>query len=556
MKLAGAAALATLLAAQPLMGGSTITASKAALSTASPLATRAGLNVLERGGNAIDAAVAVAFVLAVVHPQAGNLGGGGFLVYYDAGSRAVWTLDFRETAPGGATRTMYEQAPDDSRTGARASGVPGSVAGLAAAHERFGSMDWSELLAPATQLAAEGIVTDGELTVDLESAQRQRKIDRFPSTASLFYPDGKPLPPGSRLVQLELAATLGRIAAHGAREFYEGETSKKLVDGLRAAGGIIGDRDLRSYAAIWRAPLKLRFRDLEIYTMAAPSGGGFVLGEALNILSGYDLAAAPQNGARTIHLFAEAYRRAYIDRIQHVGDPAMTRIDYRELLSAARATQWRTSIREARATPTATLTAPGQAMPESDHTTHFTIVDAAGNIAAVTTTLNENFGSGFVAPGCGFFMNNEMDDFAATPGKPNRYGLVQGTVNAIEPRKRMVSSMTPTIVMRGGRPLLALGTRGGPTIPTTVLQVILNTTLYGMSLQDAVAAPRFHHQAYPEEVFYERDRADRSTIEGLLAIGHAVAERDSIGDVHAIGFSNGKITAVADPRRGGAAGGI
>jgi gamma-glutamyltranspeptidase / glutathione hydrolase len=546
--------------ASSAFAGSTIIAKKAALSTASPYSTSVGLSVLRGGGNAIDAAVAVSFALAVVHPQAGNLGGGGFLVYYDAKTKAFWTLDFRETAPLASKMSMYmlgDGTPGPgSRTGARAAGVPGTVAGLAAAHDRFGSRPWKDLIGPAISLAREGVRVDDELHRELNEENEERKISQFAATAATFFPDGKTLAVGTKLVQPELGATLERLATSGSREFYEGETAKRIVEETKKGGGIIAFRDLRDYKPVWRAPVKLDFGDYEIYSMAPPSGGGLILGEVLNILSGYDLAAAGFQTARSIHLQAEAARRAYIDRNQFIGDPSKTRIPYRELLSKGRAEQWRKSIDPQRATPTAMLVQPDLAPAESDHTTHFSIVDEEGNIVSLTTTLNENFGSGFVVPRLGFFLNNEMDDFTTAPGKPNRYGMVQSGANAIEPGKRMASSMTPTIVTKNGKPFMALGSRGGPTIPTTLLQVLINVIVYGKSLHDAVAAPRFHHQALPEEIFYEEGRPAVVLLEQLQGLGHGVRARPSIGDVHAIAFQEGSIIAVADPRRGGAAGGF
>lgn len=539
--------------------GSSIVASTAALSTASPYATSVGLTVLKNGGNAIDAAVAVEFALAVAHPQAGNLGGGGFLVYYDAKTKGVWTLDFRETAPGAATHDMFVlpdgKVSSDIRSGGRSVAVPGTVAGLAAAHERFGSMPWKELLAPAIAMAREGVRVDAQLAGDLATEKHDRKIDDFPSTKAIFFPDGTPLQAGSRLVQGELASTLEKIAVLGQSGFYGGEVANHVVDAIKANGGIVSFKDLREYKALWRAPLQLSFGDYALYTVAPPSGGGIVLAEALNILAGYDLGAAGFQTPRAIHLEIEAERRAAIDRNRYIGDPSMSRIPYRDLLSAQRAAQWRSSIDAKRATPTALLTEPGMTVAEGNHTTHFSIVDAKGNIVSLTTTLNENFGSGFVVPGGGFFLNNSMDDFSAGSGKENRYGLVQSNVNSIEPGKRMTSSMTPVIVFRRGKPFLALGTRGGPTIPTTVLQVLLNMIVYRKSLVDAIAAPRYHHQGMPEDIFYERGRAPKMLLQSLAAMGHGVRDRDSIGDVHALQFDRGKIIAVADPRGGGAAGG-
>jgi gamma-glutamyltranspeptidase / glutathione hydrolase len=539
--------------------GSQVTASKAALSTVSPYATQAGLSVLKRGGNAIDAAVAVSFALAVAHPQAGNIGGGGFLVYYEAKSGSVWTLDFREVAPAAAKRDMYLQ-PDgtisvNSQTGPLAAGVPGTVAGLDAMHRKFGTRPWKELVQPAIALARDGVATDARLERDLNSARSKRKIDQFPSTAALFFPKGKALPANFRLLQNDLAATLTSIADSGAHEFYAGSLADRIVAAVQQAGGNLSHRDLSEYAPTWRAPIRVTFRDCDIYMMPPPSSGGLLIGEVLNILNSYDLAAAGFQTAKALHLVAEAERRAYIDRNKYLGDPATARIPYRELLSDTRAAAWRNTMNGERATPTISLAEPGSTPAvESDHTTHFTIADAEGNVVALTTTLNDNFGSGFVVPGLGFLLNDEMDDFTPAPGKPNRYGLLQGTVNAIEPRKKMASSMSPTIVLRKGKPYLALGTRGGPTIPTTVLQVLLNVVVYGKPLDEAIAAPRYHHQATPDQIDYESS-APRRTVDALNAMGHSVVQGDDIGDVHALMFAAGKIIAVADPRDGGAAGG-
>jgi gamma-glutamyltranspeptidase/glutathione hydrolase len=513
---------------------SQVTATKAALSTAHPLATKVGLGVLQRGGNAIDTAIAVAFALAVVHPQAGNLGGGGFLTYYDGTTHAVWTLDFTEVAPLAAKRDMKIDPGS-----AIAAAVPGTVAGLEEMHRKFGSRPWSELLAPAVSLAQNGFTADAELVND--AANAKVKIEGLAA--------------GSRFRQPELAVVLQRIAGKGAKEFYEGDTAKKLVEGIRLGGGAIGFRDLRDYKPLWRAPMKLRFGAYDIYTVPPPSGGGLVIGEALNILSGDDLAAAGFQTPRALHLIVEAERRAYLDRNKYLGDPFSTRIPYRDLLSRKRAEQWRKTIDPARVVATAALTEPGTPLTaEGEHTTHFSIADAKGNIAAVTTSLGDNFGSGFLVPGLGFFMNNAMDDFTVAAGVANRDGLQQGAANAIEPSKRRASSMSPTIVLRDGQPYLAIGTRGGPSIPTTILQVFLNLAVYGKSLPDAIAAPRYHHQGLPEDMAYEKS-APQKTLTALNAMGHGVASRDAIGDVHAILFEKNRMIAVADPRRGGAAGG-
>ena len=528
--------------------GSQVTAKTAALSTAHPLATKVGLSVLQRGGNAIDASVAVAFALAVVHPQAGNLGGGGFLVYYDAATRGVWTLDFREVAPLAATRDMFAKNNKAARTGALAVAVPGTVAGLEEMHRKFGSMAWKDLVGPSIVLAKEPLRVDEELARDLETARRERGVD-----VPVFFENGKPR---TRVAQADLVSTLQRVSVGGAHEFYEGDLAKMFVEGLRNAGGNIGFRDLREYKALWRAPIKLSYGAYDLYTVPPPSGGGLVIGEVLNMLADDDLAALGFQSIKALHLLAEAERRAYMDRNKYLGDPVSARIPYRELLSKKRADAWRKSINLERVIATVGLTEPDALIAEGEHTTHFTIADARGNIAAVTTSLGENFGSGVMLPGLGFFLNNAMDDFTTAPDAANRDGLVQGAVNSVEPAKRIATSMSPTIILRDNRPFLALGTRGGPSIPTTILQVFLNVAVYGKSLAAAVAAPRWHQQDVPEELFFEKPLVPKSTLSALNAMGHAIGERDAIGDVHAILFDKGRMIAVADPRRGGAAGGF
>jgi gamma-glutamyltranspeptidase/glutathione hydrolase len=514
-------ALCLLFAAFPLVAQ--VNAKHAALSTANPIATRAGLKVLQQGGTAADAAVAVATVLAVVHPQAGTLGGGGFLVYYDAKTRGVWTLDFRETAPREATRKMFEKTP---AAGARSAGVPGTVAGLDALHKKFGTRPWKELVAPSVALAREGARIDAEVFADIETAKKERNLDVR-----------KALPPP------ELAVTLQRLADHGARDFYDGNIAKKLIDNVRAAGGIFGFRDLHEYEPVWRAPIKLRYGPYEIHTVAPPSSGGINHGEALNILSADDLSATGFQTIASLHLLIEAQRRAAIDGLRYVGDPLGARLPYRELLSQRRAELWRKTIDPKRVIATSTLVEPRPVASEGEHTTHFTIADAEGNVLSFTTSLGETFGSGFLVPELGFFLNDALTDFSGT------------IANTLDPGKRPASPLCPVIVLRDGRPFLALGTRGGSAIPTTILQVFLNVVVYGKSLPAAVAAPRYHHGGVPEEMSYERPLAPRKMIEALNEMGHAVDGRDSIGDVHAILFEKDRLIAVADPRRGGSAGG-
>ena len=511
----------SLLAARAM--SAQVVASKAALSTAHPQATRAGLAVLQRGGTAADAAVAVAFALAVVHPQAGNLGGGGFLLYYDNATHGVWTLDFRETAPRALTKEMLAQSPESSAGRTLRGGVPSTVAGLDALHRKFGARTWKELLAPAISLAGGGELKDAELDADRASAKSERSLDIAAQ-----------LPPAA------LATTLQRLAEAGARDFYHGDLATRLVRDVRDAGGVLGFRDLREYEPVWRAPLKMAYGSYDIYAPPPPSAGGIVIGTALNILSAYDVKELDKPA--NVHLLLEAERRAALDARRYVGDPLGARVPYRELLSPARAEQWRKTIQAGKPSPTSSLTEPGDVKQEGTSTTHFTIVDEQGNVAAVTTSLGNPFGAGVMLPSLGFFLNESMTDFSTG-------------VNGLAPGKRPASSMTPLIVLREGRPFLAMGTRGGAAGPTTLLQVFLRVVVSGTSLGDAVRAPRFHHGAVPDELQYERNLAAPETVQALNALGHAVAPRNSIGDVHAILFSNGKLNAVADPRRGGAAGG-
>jgi gamma-glutamyltranspeptidase/glutathione hydrolase len=495
-------------------------ATHAAVATASPYATQIGLRVMQDGGNAADAAVAIAFALAVARPQSGNIGGGGFAAYYDATSRGVWTLDFREVSPAAAKQA--------ARTGVVSAAVPGTVAGLAALHERFGGKKWEGLLVPAIELARKGTRIDPELANALKAAKQERKIEPFP---------GGSIDAGATLVQSDLATTLDRIAVNGVREFYDGETARHIVDDGRAAGGILSLRDLREYKPVWRAPLRITYRGLEIYAAAPPSAGGVMIGSMLKILGNLDLSA------NAVHLIAEAERRAAIDRDKYIGDPAFARVPMRDLLSDERAAQWRASINPKRTTPTITLSEPAGVVNESAHTTHFTVVDAHGNIAAVTFTLGDDFGSGFVVPGCGFLLNNSMKDFAG------------GTsANALEGTKRMASSMAPTIVLRDGKPLLALGTSGGPAIPSIVANILIQMTVNKRSLDDAIAAPRYDQQAASEDISYEQGRAPKAVLDALTAFGHGIRATESIGDVQAVMIDRGKLIAIADPRHGGSAG--
>jgi gamma-glutamyltranspeptidase/glutathione hydrolase len=525
-------------------------------------ASDVGVAVLESGGNAIDAAVATAFALAVVNPEAGNVGGGGFMVIRLADGTTA-ALDFRERAPGAASHDMYLDENGEltagSRVGHRAVGVPGSVAGLWQVHQRYGSQPWRELVEPAIALA-EGFEVRERQARSLRHYAEQ--LAEYPATAAIFLRGGAAPGVGDTLVQLDLAATLRRIQQQGRDGFYSGATAGLIVAEMQRHGGLITEQDLASYEAAWREPVQFTYRDYEIIAMPPTSSGGLTLALMAKILEGYELSDIPWHSAQMIHLLAETWKRAYADRNAYLGDPDFIDIPSERLMSAEYAAERRAGISPTRATPSAEV-APGLGpYPVGGNTTHLSVVDAAGNAVSMTTTINSFYGIKAVVEGAGFFLNNEMDDFAAQPGTPNMFGLVQGEANAIAPGKRMLSAMTPTIVLRpDGSLLLVIGTPGGATIITNVFQNIVNVVDYGMSLVEAVYAPRLHHQHLPDRIDYERSALDSATIAALEAMGHTLHERyddDSpypyIGDVQAImALPDGGLLGVSDPRRGGAA---
>jgi gamma-glutamyltranspeptidase/glutathione hydrolase len=524
--------------------------------TDAPLATRVGVRELEAGGNAVDAAIAATFALAVVYPEAGNLGGGGFMVVRMADG-AVAALDFRETAPLAATRDMYldenGELTDRSLTGHLASGVPGSVAGLWEAHQRFGSRPWAELLAPAIRLAEEGFIVD-EAFANAVRAQAER-LAQFPASAALFLPGGEPIRAGTRWRNPDLAAVLRRVAERGPAGFYEGETADLIVAEMQRGGGIITHEDLRRYRARWREPVIFDYRGYQVISMPPPSSGGITLALIANILEGYDLRRLGWHSPTTLHLTAEAMRRAFADRNHYLADPDFVEVPREMLLSKAYAARLRSSIALDRATPSSTIAHPiGGPASEGNHTTHLSVVDQHGNAVALTTTINELFGSAVTVAGAGFLLNNEMDDFSAKPGSPNLFGLVQGVANAIEPGKRPLSAMTPTIVTRDGRPILITGARGGPRIITAVFQVLSNILDHGMDVSAAVAAPRIHHQHLPDVLYYEENGLTADQLRVLEALGHTLEpRRGTVGHAPSILRRGGEWTAVPDPRLGGLA---
>ncbi|MBI4539524.1 MAG: gamma-glutamyltransferase [Gemmatimonadetes bacterium] len=529
---------------------------RAAVSTTDEYASRAGLEVLKTGGNAVDAAVAVQFALAVVNPEAGNIGGGGFMVVRMAdGARA--TLDFRETAPLAATRDMFldeaGELTDRSMVGHLAAGVPGSVMGIWEAHKRFGTRPWAELVEPAIRMA-DGFVMHDRLAGSLRDAEQ--RLRRYESTAAIFLPDGRVPEVGARFQQPDLAATLRRIAEHGAAGFYRGRTADLIVAEMKRGGGLIMHEDLRRYTAPWRQPVVFDYRGYTVISMAPSSSGGTTLAEIANILEGYDLRGMGYHSPRTVHLLVEAAKRAFADRNAYLGDPDFVEMPLERIISDEYAAERRAGIDLAAATPSRQV-GPGLGEPlVSENTTHFSIVDAAGNAVAVTTTINSGYGSLVTVGGAGFLLNNEMDDFAGKPGAPNQYGLVQGEANAVAPGKRMLSAMTPTIVLDPqGRLFLVAGSPGGPTIITTVYQILSNVIDFAMNVAAAVNAPRIHHQHLPDEVYFEKGGLTREAVAELEALGHKVVERPGYsGDVQAILVRpDGTLEAASDPRRGGKA---
>ena len=529
------------------------TGARAMVVSGHPLASEVGIEVLKQGGNAIDAAVAVGFALEVVLPEAGNIGGGGFIVYRDTSGR-VRALDYREMAPAGAARDMYLDSAghvtEQSLTGHLASGVPGSVAGMYEAWKKYGRRPWATLVAPAIRLA-EGHMLDAVRSRDLEAEADRLRL--FPASARQFLVDGHAPPAGTMFRQPDLARTLRLIADSGPDVFYRGQIADSIVAEMRRGHGLISRRDLADYRAKWRTPIQVTYRGYTIYSMPPSSSGGVTMGEILNILEGYDTLPA-FGSAGYVHLETEAMRRAFMDRNHWLGDPDFVSMPLNRLLSKSYAAQLRAEIDPRKATPTPPFAAGGN---EPLETTHYSVVDADGNAASVTTTLNGGFGSAVTVQGAGFLLNNEMDDFAAAPGQPNMYGLVQGEANAIAPKKRMLSAMTPSIVLdRDGKLFMVVGTPGGPTIITSVFQVIVNVVDFKMSLADAVAAPRIHHQALPDIIGYERNGLLQAVVDSLNAMGHQVRMRNGYsGDIAAIQRVGRGWVGVPDPRRGGGAAG-
>ncbi|MDP2800322.1 MAG: gamma-glutamyltransferase [Phreatobacter sp.] len=519
-------------------------------------ATRVGVEILKRGGNAVDAAVAVGFALAVTLPRAGNLGGGGFMLVHLAERGETVAIDYRETAPAAATPTMFlgangEPDPRLSRETGLAAGVPGTVAGLAEAHRRYGSgrLSLAELIAPAIRLARDGIPVDEDLADSLPRAAA--RLGRFPASRRIFLKaDGSALGQRERLMQEDLARALEAIAQQGPAGFYEGATAARIVAALAEHGGIMTEADLRAYRPVIRPAVRGSYKGYAIASMPPPSSGGVHLLQMLNLLEPMDLGRRGHNSAETIHLMVEAMKLAYADRAQHLGDPDSVTVPVRGLTAKAYADSLRGRIDPERARPSAEIRAGDPAPHEGEQTTHFSVVDRHGNAVSNTTTLNFSYGLGLVAEGTGILLNNEMDDFAARAGAVNAFGLVQGAANLPGPGKRPLSSMTPTILFRDGKVAMVTGSPGGSRIITITLQTILNVIDHGMNIAEAVAAPRIHHQWLPDAIDIEGGLSV-DTLRLLEARGHRIAPRGAFGNVNAILAVPGGWAGAADSRQRG-----
>ncbi len=543
-----------------------VTGTEGMVASTDEYASRVGVDILAAGGNAVDAAVATGLALAVVNPEAGNLGGGGFMMIRLADG-TVFAQDHREKAPLAATRDMYldeaGNVTDLSVRGHLAAGVPGTVSGLWEAHRRFGSLDWVEVVQPAIDLA-NGFEVTTRLVSTLDAAQDG--IRGFTEGARIFLPGDAVPAIGDTFVQPDLAGVLTRLRDQGPDDFYRGETAALIAAEMARGGGIITLEDLDRYETVWRDPVAFDYRGYTVHSMPPPSSGGLTMAAIANIVERWDLGAMGWNSPETIHVMAESFRRAYADRNEYLADPDFVELPVDEFLSEAYADTRAATISTERATPSAEV-APGiDAFLDESHTTHYSVVDARGNAVAVTTSINSWYGGKVVVEGAGFFLNNTMDDFAAKPGTPNQFGLVQGERNAIGPGKRMLSAMSPTIVEDAdGRLFLVTGTPGGATIITTVLQSIFNVVDHGMNVVQAVHAPRVHHQHLPDLVFHEYGGLSAAASSALQALGHTVRERDPgppdayftggmSGDVQLImAMPDGSWTGWSDPRRGGRA---
>lgn len=526
---------------------------KAMVVSAHPLASEVGKNIMAKGGNAVDAAIATQFALAVVYPGAGNIGGGGFMVSRMANGE-IASLDYREKAPLAGGRDMYldengEVIPNSSLRGHLAAGVPGTVAGLAAAHQKYGKLDWAELVQPAIDLAANGWELTEREARGL-NGNREAFIQYNTVQPDFFLAnEGEEWKAGDIVSIPDLAATLTRIRDNGRDGFYKGETAQLIVEEMQRGNGLISLKDLEQYEAVWRNPITGTYKDYQFISMPPPSSGGIALAQLFNSVEALNLSDKGFHSVAAVHAMAEAERRVYADRAKHLGDPDFYKVPRQGLLEKSYATERMHNFDPSKATPSASIQAGQPAGYESEETTHLSVIDAEGNAVSVTTTLNGGMGSKVFVGGAGFLLNNEMDDFSIKPGEPNMYGLVGGEANSIAPEKRMLSSMTPTIVTKGGELFMVVGTPGGSTIITSVFQTIVNVIDFDMTMQEAVAAPRFHHQWLPDRIRYERGGLDSLTVVKLEQMGHTMSAGGASGRVDAIlVLPDGRLEGGADPR--------
>ncbi|MFC5535193.1 gamma-glutamyltransferase [Rhodocytophaga aerolata] len=527
-----------------------VTATNGMVVSAHPEASRVGVEILKRGGNAVDAAIAVQFALAVTHPAAGNIGGGGFMVYRSA-TGDISTLDFREKAPALATETMYQDSAGNvianlSIDGHLAAGVPGTVDGMIEAHKKYGSLPWQELIQPSVELALTGVrLTRNEA----DGLNRSKEGFITHNTHLPYLVREEAWKEGDTLKHPALGQTLERIRNLGRAGFYEGTTAEMIVREMQTNKGIISLEDLANYHAVWREAIVGTYKGYKIISMPPPSSGGIALVQLLKMVEDFDLSKKGWQAPETVHLMTEAERRVYADRATHLGDPDFYTVPVSSLLDEKYLSERRANISAAKKTPSSEIKAGMFALNESNETTHFSVVDKAGNAVAITTTLNGGYGSKVVVKEAGFLLNNEMDDFSIKPGVPNMFGLVGGKANAIVPGKRMLSSMTPTIIEKEGKLFMVVGTPGGSTIITSVFQTILNVLEHDMNMQEAVNAKRFHHQWLPDEIMVETGGFTPETKQALEAKGHVIREISSIGRVDAILVKKGgKLEGGADPR--------
>jgi gamma-glutamyltranspeptidase/glutathione hydrolase len=532
--------------------GRPVSAQKAMVVTANQYATDIGIQILQRGGNAIDAAVAISFALAVSYPQAGNIGGGGFMLLRDNNGE-VYTLDYREKAPIGATKDMYLEEggkviENSSTIGYLASGVPGTVAGLFEAHRKFGILSWAELIDPAIKLAQEGFIIDHYQAEVLE--EKHETFLQFESSTSLFTRNGQCLQSGDTLIQTDLAETLRRIQKNGPDDFYSGITARKIADDMEKYGGIITLEDLKRYNAVWRKPIHFTYRDYDLYSMAPPSSGGIMLAQIFNALENINIASLGHNSSDMIHIWIEIERQAYANRAAHLGDSDYYDVPLEALIDKEYGKEIFDNINPYFARSSGVVDSQ---QDEHTETTHFSVVDPFGNSVSSTYTLNGSHGSGVVITGTGILMNNEMDDFAIKPSFPNLYGLIGGEANSISGEKRMLSSMTPTIITKNDSLFLILGSPGGSKIITSVAQVISNVIDHNLNIRQAVEAPRFHHQWLPDIVYYEKLGFSNDVLYNLHHKGHNLNKTGSIGCIQAILWNNRsqEWTGWSDPRRNG-----